>query len=517
MAETWRAPADADPPVVMAVTSVSKSFNGIYALQDVSVDLRAGEIHAIMGGNGSGKSTLIKALAGVQPADEGTLEVEGQSYDLRQFTPALARRSGVHVVHQHRTTFGPMTVAENLSIGRGFETARWGQISWRRTKRRADELIERFGIRATPDTLVSDLGPADETMLEIARALQDQDARSEGVLLLDEPTAALPAHEVEVLLTALRGYASRGQAVVFISHRLDEVVDVSDRITVLRDGSVTGRLHGTEIRRDAIVEAMVGRIAASVRTESTPTTSGPVVLEAAGLAGGSLQGADLVVRAGEVVGIAGLAGSGRSTLLRLLFGAQRRSAGTVTLDGAVLDTSDPARTIAAGLALVPEDRAKDAAFGDMTLVENFSIAHLGRFTRFGRVSRSRERAGAQAAITRFLVKAASPVMPLRALSGGNQQKVMIARWLVESPRVLLLDEPTQGVDVGARAELWQIIQEAAADGLAVVLVSSDLEELTHLSTRILVMRDGAIVAELVGPGLTNDDVNGALHSLDVAA
>jgi ribose transport system ATP-binding protein len=504
-------------PVAMEVRGLSKSFNGIYALNDVSLEIRSGEIQSIVGGNGSGKSTLIKSLAGVQAADEGTLIVGDETFDLRQFTAGLARRSGVHVVHQHRTTFGPMTVAENLSIGRGFETGRAGGIRWRKTKDRAAELIERFGIRATPDTLVSELGPASETMLEIARALQDQDGSHDGVLLLDEPTAALPAHEVDLLLDALRGYAAQGQAVVFISHRLDEVMSISERVTVIRDGRVTGHLLREGLSRDAIVEAMVGHLAVSERVDVAPPADAPIVLAATGLSGGSVSSADLMLREGEIVGIAGLAGSGRSTLLRLLFGAQASTAGRVTIDGRTLNTSDPARTISAGVAMVPEDRANDGVFADLSVVDNFSIAHLGRFTRLGRVSASMERSATQAAITRFLVKAASPLMPIRALSGGNQQKIVIARWLVENPRVLLLDEPTQGVDVGARAELWQIIQTSAAEGLSVLLVSSDVEELTHLSTRILVMREGAIIAELQGPGLTEDDVNAALHALDVAA
>lgn len=510
-------PVGVAPEVVMEVRGLSKAFNGIYALNDVSLEIIAGEIHSIVGGNGSGKSTLIKSLAGVQPADEGLVIIGNDTYYLRQFTTRLARKCGVHVVHQHRTTFGSMTVAENLSIGRGFETGLTGAIHWRKTKTRAAELIERFGIRATPDTLVSELGPASETMLEIARALQDQDHAHHGVLLLDEPTAALPEHEVDLLLHALRGYAEQGQAIVFISHRLDEVIRLSERVTVIRDGRVTGRIPRGRLSRDAIVEAMTGHLSVSERVDTVRHPNAQIVLSATSLSGGSVSSANLALREGEIVGVAGMAGSGRSTLLRLLFGAQGSTAGLVTVDGRVLDTRDPARTIAAGVAMVPEDRANDAAFAGMSVVENFSIAHLKRFTRLGRVSTTRELSATQAAIARFLVKAASPLMPIRTLSGGNQQKIMIARWLVENPRVLLLDEPTQGVDVAARAELWEIIQDAADAGVTILLVSSDLEELTRLSTRILVMTEGRIVAELQGPGLSTDDVNSALHALNVAA
>jgi len=504
--------------VVLRVSDVTKSFPGTRALDGVSIEARAGETLALMGGNGSGKSTMMKILAGAYAADSGTLDVGGRQYDLRHFSPSQAQRCGLHMVHQHRTTFNELTVLENLSIGHGFQTT-GTRIRWGAARRRAQELIDRFGIQARPDDMVGDLRPAAQTMLEIARALQDQEGASDGVLALDEPTAALPPHEVEVLLDALKRYVAAGQAVLFVSHRLDEVMEISDRVTVLRDGRLVGTRAAAELTRDGLVEMMVGRTvvppapsaAATVRDERAP------VLRASGLVGGAVRGVDCEVRAGEIVGVAGLAGSGRSTLLRLLFGAQQPEAGTVEVGGRALAARAPADAIAAGVALVPEDRGRDAVFPDLPIVDNFTLPSTARYTRFGWVRRAAERAATAVAIREFFVRAASPTVEIASLSGGNQQKVSIARWLTRRPRLLLLDEPTQGVDVGARAELWELIGKAAREGAAILLVSSDLEELTHLSQRIVVMRGGRIVGALDAESISSERVNHMLHELQVAA
>lgn len=503
--------------IVVRVEGVSRAFNNTQALDGVDLEVKRGEIHGLMGGNGSGKSTLMKILAGVYAADEGTLEIRGGSYDLRQFSPTDSRRCGLHMVHQHRTTFTTMTVAENLAIGRGFPTGAAGRIRWRANRKRAAELIERFGIHARPDDLVGELRPAAQTMVEIARALQDQEGASDGVLALDEPTAALPPHEVEVLLDALRHYAAEGQAVLFVSHRLDEVMDLCHRVTVLRDGRKVGTASLDNLSRDGLVEMMIGRLvdapppAVARRDDRVP------VVEATDLTGGAVRDISCVVRAGEIVGVAGLAGSGRSTLLRLLFGAQRLESGSIAIDGKPVVVKSPVDAVKAGVALVPEDRAKDAAFADLPVIDNFTLVDTPRFTRFGRVRRSVERTAAAAAVARFTVKTSSTSASMRELSGGNQQKVSIGRWLTRAPRLLLLDEPTQGVDVGARADLWALIAEAAQGGAAVLVVSSDLEELTHLSQRILVLRSGRLVGELEGQAVEPGQVNRALHALEVAA
>ena len=502
----------------LEVQGVSKTYPGTVALNRVSLDIRAGEIHSIVGGNGSGKSTLVKILGGVLPADEGRLVIGGDEYDLADFSPSKARRAGVHVVHQHRAIFDTMTVTENLAIGHGFQTLGGIQIDWKSARRRAIELIERFDLRARPGDLVGDLGPASQTMLEIARALQDQDDASDGVILLDEPTAALPSQEVGLLLDAIRGYQAAGQSIVFISHRLDEVLAISDRVSALRDGIMVGTLDKSELSRESIVRAMVGELVELRSHASTAVaTDASSVLDVKALSGGRVNGIDLTVRAGEIVGIAGLAGSGRSTLLRLLFGAQQIESGTITINGVPFAPKDPAAAVRRGVAFVPEDRQHDAVFADMAVTENYTIAQVAKFTRGGRVDQRKERRSAIDAIRSFAIKASSPTSLLSSLSGGNQQKVVLARWMLERPVVLLLDEPTQGVDVRARAEIWQIVADAAADGAAVLVVSSDVEELVHLSSRIIVVRDGQKVSELSSAGITVSEVNTAMHATEEAA
>jgi ribose transport system ATP-binding protein len=410
-----------------------------------------------------------------------------------------------------------MTVAENLAIGRGFQTGPGGRIQWRANRRRAAQLIERFGIAARPDDVVGELRPAAQTMVEIARALQDQEGTEEGILALDEPTAALPPREVELLLDALRRYAAEGQSVLFVSHRLDEVMDLCHRVTVLRDGRKVGTAEIEGLTRDRLVELMIGRLVEAPPPAVAPRDDRAPVLAARGLTGGPVRNVDCVVRAGEIVGVAGLAGSGRSTLLRLLFGAQRLESGTISIEGKPARLRSPVDAVRAGIALVPEDRARDAVFGELSVVDNFTLVDTPRFTHLGRVRRSVERAAATAAAGRFTVRAATPNVPMRELSGGNQQKVSLGRWLTRSPRLLLLDEPTQGVDVGARADLWELVAEAARAGAGVLMVSSDLEELTHLSQRVLVMRAGRLAGELTGQAVERDQINRALHGLQVAA
>lgn len=517
---TDRSGAAATPAadVVLRVRDVSKSFPGTRALDGAGIEARAGETLALMGGNGSGKSTMMKILAGVYSADSGELEIRGQRHDLRHFSPSQAQQCGLHMVHQHRTTFNDLTVMENLAIGRGFQTA-GTRIRWSAARRRAQELIDRFGIQARPDDAVGDLRPAAQTMLEIARALQDQEGASDGILALDEPTAALPPHEVEVLLSALKRYVAAGQAVLFVSHRLDEVMEIADRVTVLRDGRVVGTRAAADLTRDGLVEMMVGRVVVppAPSAASTVEDDREPVVRVRGLVGGAVRGVDCELRAGEIVGVAGLAGSGRSTLLRLLFGAQRAEAGTIELTGAPLRAKAPVDAIAAGVALVPEDRARDAVFPDLAIIDNFTLPSTRAYTRLGWVRRAAERAATAIAIREFFVRAASPAVEISSLSGGNQQKVSIARWLSRRPRLLLLDEPTQGVDVGARAELWELIGQAARDGTAILLVSSDLEELIHLSQRIVVMRAGRIVGALDADSISSERVNHMLHELQVAA
>lgn len=483
------------PEMVLRVAAVSKAFGPTQALDGVSFELERGSVHALLGGNGCGKSTLIKILAGVEQADAGTIEIRGAEHDLRWITPARAREAGLHFVHQQRSTFPELSIVDNLSIGRGFEADRAGRIHWRAARRRAAAVLERFQIDAHPDQLLGELGPATQTMVAIARALQDQDDASEDVLVLDEPTASLPAAEVDLLLGALRRYADAGQAIVYVTHRLEEVFAVADRATLLRDGLYVDTVSPRELSHDGLVELMMGRTVEQIeRLRGKP--EGPVVLEATGIVAGSLRGVDVSAREGEIVGIGGLIGSGRSTLLRALFGVAPMEAGQISIDGVRRQISTPGEAMAAGIAYVPEDRQRDAAFKELTVGENLSLSVVPDYWHRGILNRRREHRDALALFDSFLIKAESDEAPLSSLSGGNQQKVIVARWLRRDPRLLLLDEPTQGVDVGARAEIYELINRAVSGGATALIASSDYEELARICDRVIVLRKGMVVAEL---------------------
>ena len=496
----------------LRVADVYKSFGPTQALRGASLELHTGTIHALLGGNGSGKSTLIKALAGVQPADSGVLEIGSTKVELRDMTPARARELGLRFVHQQPSTLDALTVAENLAIGGpGFDVDRVGRIRWRRTRRRAAEVLERFEIDVHPDDEIGSLGPAKKTMVAIARALQDQEHASDGVLLLDEPTAALPAHEVDILLNALSSYARTGQTIVYVTHRLEEVFVAADRATLLSDGRVLDTVLPRELTHDALVELMVGRPVDQIE-RSRESSQGSVVLEVDGLAAGRLDGISFSARAGEIVGVAGLIGSGRSTLLEALFGVSVARAGTVRLHGHAVKLTSPREAMAAGFSFVPEDRASDAAFIDLTLKENLSVASAGRYWRRGLPRHRTEARDAQALRDEFGIKAPSIDTPMSSLSGGNQQKAILARWLHRNPKVLLLDEPTQGVDVGARAEIYSQIRRAVDAGSVAIVATSDTEELAAICDRVLVLRHGQQVAEIAGTAVSSEALQRLIHA-----
>jgi ribose transport system ATP-binding protein len=490
---------------VLKAERVSKAYGATQALDGVSLELERGSVHALLGGNGSGKSTLIKTIAGVVPADAGELEVGGVRHDLRTMTPARAREAGLHFVHQQRSTFPHLTVTENLAIGRGFDIGVGGRIAWRRARTRAAAVLERFEIDVDPDTELGRLGPATQTMVAIARALQDQDGAADGVLLLDEPTASLPAPEVTLLLDALRSYAAAGQAIVYVTHRLEEVDALADRATLLRDGRVVGDVAPHQLDHESLVELMMGRTVEQIehlrgRREGRPLLSGRGILV------GALGPLDLDLCEGEIVGVAGLIGSGRSTLLRALFGVVPLEGGEVRIDGERRRIGSPHDAMAAGLAYVPEDRQRDASFPELSVGENLSLTVVPDYWHRGLLNRRSEHRDALGLFRSFLITAESDAAPFRSLSGGNQQKVVLARCLRRRPRILLLDEPTQGVDVGARTEIYELIHRAAADGAAALVASSDFEELARICDRVVVLRKGTAVAELPAGDLDADRI-----------
>lgn len=492
--------SEGGPSAALAVVGITKTYGTARVLVDVNLEVGKGHVHALVGGNGSGKSTLVKILAGLVRADPGgTVAIGGHEWSASSLTPAIAKASGVHFVHQDPGIFLNMTVAENLSLGRGFEIGLAGRVKWGKVRSRAQEVLARFDIHADPDLPLGALRPAERTMVAIARALQDQESENQGVLVLDEPTAALSSVEVTVLLGALRRYAGRGQTTLFISHRLDEVLRVSDMVSVLRDGRLVITRPSAGLESDDLAAMVVGRELAETSPSSSMPRHSPL-LELRKISVGPLAEIDLVAHRGEVVGIAGLLGSGRSRLLHSMFGPGRRG-GTILLDGVQIDARNEREAMDAGFALVPEDRGVDAAFPDLSVANNLSAADLGRFWQRGHLSAKAESEAAEASACDFHIVCRSVDMRLSTLSGGNQQKVILARWLRRFPKVLLLDEPSQGVDVGARAEIHGLIRAAVAGGATALVVSSDFEELSLLCDRVVVLAQGRIAGEVRGPNI----------------
>lgn len=487
----------------VSVRGVSKTFAGTRALDDVDIDVRPGEIHALCGGNGSGKSTLIKILSGVYHADPGgSIHVGANVVAADEITSADAARLRICTVHQDLAVFPDLSVAENLAIGAGFETGLGGRIRWGRQRRQAAGLIDRFAIPATPRARLASLTVAARTQVAIARALRAAGDDHRGLLILDEPTAALPVKEVEQLLAGLKRLAAQGQSILYVSHRLDEVLELCDRVTVLRDGRRVATNDTADLDEQSLIELMLGRTVEHEMQYEHRRATGRPLLDLRHVAAGPLQDVSLTLHEGEVLGIAGLLGSGRSTLLRTVFGDVDRDAGEIDLSGRAVRFKRPIDAISQGVVMVPENRLQDAAFSDLTVDMNGALSVIGRYWRAGFLRSRRLREDGRGIIAAFGVKTPTGSVSLSALSGGNQQKVVMARWMRRNPRVLLLDEPTQGVDVGARADIYRLVHEATDSGSGAIVVASDFAELAHVADRVLVLRRGRLVAEVCGADIT---------------
>jgi ribose transport system ATP-binding protein len=496
----------------MVVRGLSKSFGATLALQDFAFNARYGEVHALVGGNGSGKSTFIKVLAGVHRADAGTLRVDETEYDLVHYTPDQGRAAGLRFVHQDLGIFGMQTVAENLAIGHGFEHTRSGRIRWGYTKARAREMLARFNLDVDPGRLANELSMPQHAVLAIARSLQDFDEGDRGVLVMDEPTAALPAQEVHILLDTLRRLAAEGHAIIFVTHRLEEVRQVADRVTAVRDARAAGTVDTAFMSDADAVELILGRQLKRADSLVEASRASMPVLRARSISGGPIRGVDLEVGAGEIVGVAGLLGSGRSELLRLLYGALPMSAGEVEFDGKAVSRLSPREMRRRGAGLVPEDRLQDAIFGGSSVRENMTAGKVGQFFDRLHLSRMAEMRAVGEDVSRYSVKTVSTETLIEGLSGGNQQKVVIGRWLRNRPKLLLLDEPTQGIDIGAREDIYALINEAASEGSGFLMVSSEFEELVRLCNRVLILAHGEIVAERKRPLNSHDLLERALEA-----
>jgi ribose transport system ATP-binding protein len=484
---------------VLEARRIVKSFGGVRALRGVSLAVHAGEVLAVIGENGAGKSTLMKILAGVQGPDTGELIVDGQVRAIRSVQEALSL--GIALIHQELNLAETLDVGANIYLGR--EPQRMGWIDSGRINRESRVVLEQVGLAVSPETLVSELTIGQQQLVEIAKALSVK-AR---VLIMDEPTSSLSGYEAQNLLRLIRELRSRGVAIVYISHRLGEVHGLADRVEVLRDGENAGQLAGGEISHPAMVRLMVGRELSQFYPHKVHP-SGAAVLEVEGLRTRAhpRHAVNFQVRAGEVVGMAGLVGAGRTEVLEALFGITPALAGAVRVDGRALAAESPRAAMDAGLALVPEDRKHDGLVLEMGVRENISLATLHRDQRRGFLNRQQERALCEEMVGAMRIKTPNAEQPVQFLSGGNQQKVVIGKWLATRPRVLLLDEPTRGVDIGAKQEIYLLMEELASKGVAVLFVSSDLEEILGMSDRVLVLHEGRLAGELSRGELSEEAV-----------
>jgi rhamnose transport system ATP-binding protein len=467
---------------------ISKRFAATQALDSVSLDLLPGEVHALVGENGAGKSTLVKILAGVHQPDSGTIWLDGEPTQIPG--PAQARSLGIAVVHQEPRLFPDLTVAENVFIGHAPSGA-LGTIDWGGTRRAAQALFRELDVQFDVGAPVRGLSMADQQLIEIAKSLS-VDAR---VLILDEPTASLSAHEVERLFTIVRRLRDRGVSILFVSHRLDEVFALCDRATVFRDGKHVITTPTAELTTADLVRHMVGRTVSLFPKVETPI--GEVLLEVSGLTRiGVFRDIGFSVRSGEIVGFAGLVGAGRTEVARVLFGIDQRDGGEIRLGGQPVDFASPSAAMHAGIAYLPEDRHQEGLVLDFTIAQNVTLPILPRlFPRF-LIRATTERKVARDYTEQFNVRMVGVDQLVGALSGGNQQKVVLAKWLASRPSILILDEPTRGIDIGAKVEVHRIISELAAAGLGIILISSDLPEVLAMSDRILVLHEGRLTAEI---------------------
>jgi rhamnose transport system ATP-binding protein len=483
---------------LLKLVGASKSFGAVQALRGIDLELVPGEVHALVGENGAGKSTLIKIVTGAHAPDSGTLEIAGRV--VTRADPLLARRLGVAPIYQQPALFPDLSVAENLAFGLEPPGA-FRRVDWAARRRRARALLERVGAAIDPDAEAGTLRMAEQQLVEIARALA-ADAR---VLLMDEPTAALAEPEAERLFALIGELRAQGAAILYVSHRLGEVLRIADRVTVLRDGTKVETRMAAGLSEPELIRLMVGRELSAVFPKR-PVEHGEVVLEAKGLSSkaGGLKKATLELRAGEILGLAGLVGSGRTELARVLFGLTPADGGELRLHGETVHVDRPETAVGLGIAYVPEDRRRHGVIPEMSVAANATLAVLRELCAGPLLDGARERALAQGFVERFAIKTPSLDAPVANLSGGNQQKVALARWLAAKPRLLILDEPTQGVDVGAKSEIHRLMVELAEQGLAILMISSELPEILGMSDRIAVMRGGAVVATVDRDGATQE-------------
>ncbi|MCX5497065.1 sugar ABC transporter ATP-binding protein [Kaistia dalseonensis] len=505
-------------PPLLAMRGIAKSFPGVRALDGVDLEVAPGEIHALLGENGAGKSTLLKILAGAQSPDSGTITFDGR--DVTLANPHAAQALGIVTIYQEFTLAPDMSIAENVFIGR--EPGRGPFVDWSKMAAETHALIRRIGLERSPMTLVRDLSVAEQQMVEIARAL----SMHSRLIVMDEPTSALSLSEVEKLYRIVRQLRAEGLSIIFVTHRLEEVMDICDRYTVLRDGRNVGAGRVAEITIDGIIRLMVGREVNALYGHREAGEPGPVALAVEGLTrlrtaqdphATELRDVSLHVRRGEILGIAGLVGAGRTETARAIFGADGFDSGRVIVDGEPVTIRTPRDAIRHGIGLVPEDRKLQALFLTQAIRTNMSVAALDLINRFGLFVDERKERGMVEEYRKLLnIRMASADQAVGNLSGGNQQKVVLARWLALRPKVLIVDEPTRGIDVGAKVEVHNLLFEMARSGIAVIAISSELPEVLSVADRIVTMREGRVTGEMPREGATQEKLM-ALMTLGSAA
>lgn len=494
--------SDVDGVPALRIKGLSKTFPGQVALSDLALEVRAGEIHALIGQNGSGKSTLIKVLAGYHEPDDGaTIELNGAEYLNRSIR--TVDRHSIGFVHQDLALVWSMNSVDNIALSKGFEKGRTGGIRWKSEVAEARRLIAEFGEEFDVLRPVADLTAVQRTVVAMARAVGRGTHGDSplGLLVLDEPTASLPSPEVHRLFEALRRVAERGTGILYVSHHLDEVFQLSDRVSVLRDGRNVATAATADVDHADLVELMLGRRLGDLYT-APPRPGRTVMLSLSRVGGGRIRGLSIEVHSGEIVGFTGIVGSGRDDLASLLFGAVPGRTGAIRIEGQPLRVGSPRNAIEAGMAMVPIDRINKGVVINQTVRENMTLPLLRPLVRRLKIHRGMERAEVGGWVRHFGITPSEPECPISVLSGGNQQKAVLAKWMRMEPKVLVLDEPTQGVDVGAKASIFKLLAEAAAGGAAIVYSSVEAEDLANLCDRVVVLRDGAVASVLSGDALS---------------
>jgi ribose transport system ATP-binding protein len=486
---------------LLVLEDISKAFPGVKALSSVHFDLRAGEVHALMGENGAGKSTLIKILSGVQPPDAGSILIDGVPVTVA--SPVAAQELGISPVHQELHLEPYLSVAENIFLGRQ-PLNRFGLIDRRRLRAEARAVLGELGVPLDPDAILGRLSIAERQVVAIARAVSTR-AR---IVIFDEPTSSLTRRETDLLMKMIGRLREQGIGVIYVSHRMEEIFEICDRVTVFRDGKYVATRKVAETSMAELVNFIVGRDI-EVLPARAETAPGAVVLEVRGLSKrGMLRDVNFSLRRGEIVGLSGLVGAGRTELARTLFGDIVPDAGEIVVDGKPIRFRSPREAIAAGIGLVPEDRKEDGLVTSLSVMANIGMPQLSALTRLGVLSGRRERQLARSYVDTLAIRTPSIDQKAMYLSGGNQQRVVIAKWLAVNPKILIIDEPTRGVDVGAKSEIHALLRRLATEGMAVLMISSDMPEILAVSDRVLVMHKGRLTGELPGPTATQERIMG---------